>query len=252
MSKQVTEKDLLRKAYRDYWQGYREHANSPCLYKNTDYPPVPEALTGLTCGAKTRAGTPCKRIDLYWSGRCKFHGGLSTGPLTESGKAQARENGKLGGRGRVSKPNPLETLRKPQDGALIPGPSGGNTEANPMETVRKQRGPVDLNTPTEAGLRAHVLVGIARKDLETDYPVKEPNPLDSSEKLTFHVEDTGIPALAENLTKPVLLNDQNGNVSVKVQCKNCSNISAGFSCLSPNSGQSVPDLGEWRLCQQFA
>ncbi|WP_405045507.1 HGGxSTG domain-containing protein [Pseudomonas extremaustralis] len=42
--------------------------------------PFPPELQGLRCGAKTRAGTPCKRRDLYASGRCRLHGGLSTGP----------------------------------------------------------------------------------------------------------------------------------------------------------------------------
>ncbi|MDZ5432879.1 HGGxSTG domain-containing protein [Pseudomonas fluorescens] len=42
--------------------------------------PFPDELRGMTCGAKTRAGTPCKRRDLYKSGRCRLHGGLSTGP----------------------------------------------------------------------------------------------------------------------------------------------------------------------------
>lgn len=42
--------------------------------------PLPEELRALTCGARTRAGTPCKRRDLYASGRCRLHGGLSTGP----------------------------------------------------------------------------------------------------------------------------------------------------------------------------
>ncbi len=42
--------------------------------------PFPDELRGMTCGAKTRAGTPCKRRDLYASGRCRLHGGLSTGP----------------------------------------------------------------------------------------------------------------------------------------------------------------------------
>lgn len=42
--------------------------------------PFPPELRGLRCGAKTRAGTPCKRRDLYASGRCRLHGGLSTGP----------------------------------------------------------------------------------------------------------------------------------------------------------------------------
>eukprot|EP01037_Dinobryon_pediforme_P015942 gene15942-16108_t len=56
--------------------------------------PFPDILRGLTCGARTRAGTPCKRIDLYRSGRCKLHGGLSTGPRSAEGKAVASRNGK--------------------------------------------------------------------------------------------------------------------------------------------------------------
>lgn len=43
-------------------------------------PTMPPELIGMTCGAKTRAGTPCKRRDLGRSGRCKLHGGRSTGP----------------------------------------------------------------------------------------------------------------------------------------------------------------------------
>lgn len=38
------------------------------------------------CGARTRAGTPCKAQALK-NGRCFIHGGLSTGPRTEEGKA---------------------------------------------------------------------------------------------------------------------------------------------------------------------
>lgn len=58
-----------------------------------DCPRLPDELRSLTCGAKTRAGTPCKRVDLYESGRCRFHGGLSTGPLTPEGKQRAALNG---------------------------------------------------------------------------------------------------------------------------------------------------------------
>lgn len=50
------------------------------------------------CGAKTRKGTPCKSKVLYRGGRCKLHGGLSTGPKTQKGKAASRRNGKKGGR----------------------------------------------------------------------------------------------------------------------------------------------------------
>lgn len=56
-----------------------------------------EAKGGI-CGAKTRAGTPCKQKALYHSGRCKLHGGLSTGPTTHEGKARSALNGRLGGR----------------------------------------------------------------------------------------------------------------------------------------------------------
>lgn len=53
-----------------------------------------------TCGAKTRSGAPCKQKSIYWNGRCKFHGGLATGPKTEAGKEQCRINGRKGGRPR--------------------------------------------------------------------------------------------------------------------------------------------------------
>ena len=69
-------------------------------WKERDYmgsanpPPFPEELRGITCGAKTRAGTPCKQKDIYNNGRCKFHGGLSTGPRTKRGKRRASLNWK--------------------------------------------------------------------------------------------------------------------------------------------------------------
>jgi hypothetical protein len=47
----------------------------------------------MTCGAKTRAGTPCKLTVIYENGRCKFHGGLSTGPKTHEGKKRSSMNG---------------------------------------------------------------------------------------------------------------------------------------------------------------
>lgn len=43
------------------------------------------------CGARTKAGTPCKMKATYASGRCKLHGGLSTGPRTDEGKDRIRE-----------------------------------------------------------------------------------------------------------------------------------------------------------------
>ncbi|HMU65546.1 MAG TPA: HGGxSTG domain-containing protein [Cellvibrionaceae bacterium] len=58
-------------------------------------PPYPQEIIGMACGARTRKGTPCKRTDLYLSGRCKFHGGMSTGPRTAEGKAKVALNGRV-------------------------------------------------------------------------------------------------------------------------------------------------------------
>lgn len=55
-------------------------------------PPFPDALRGLTCGARTRAGTPCKRTAIESNGRCKNHGGSSTGPRSKEGMEAARAN----------------------------------------------------------------------------------------------------------------------------------------------------------------
>ena len=40
------------------------------------------------CGAKTRKGHPCKMMSEAGKRRCKFHGGMSTGPKTPEGKAR--------------------------------------------------------------------------------------------------------------------------------------------------------------------
>ena len=45
-----------------------------------------------TCKAVTRRGTRCRCKPVPGSRRCRFHGGLSTGPKTEAGKEQARRN----------------------------------------------------------------------------------------------------------------------------------------------------------------
>ena len=43
---------------------------------------------GQRCGAKTRRGTPCKRPANKRNGRCRLHGGASTGPRTKEGLAK--------------------------------------------------------------------------------------------------------------------------------------------------------------------
>ena len=45
-----------------------------------------EARRQVRCNAKTRKGTPCKVLSEPGKRRCKFHGGLSTGPKTVEGR----------------------------------------------------------------------------------------------------------------------------------------------------------------------
>ena len=67
------------------------------------------------CGAKTRKGTPCqapvvwdKPRDRPRNGRCKLHGGLSTGPKTEEGRRRIAEATAVRNR-----------ARRPRDGGLF-------------------------------------------------------------------------------------------------------------------------------------
>lgn len=55
------------------------------------YPPQKPIIAPATCGAKTRKGTPCRAKPIPGKSRCKFHGGLSTGPRTPEGKARIAE-----------------------------------------------------------------------------------------------------------------------------------------------------------------
>jgi hypothetical protein len=44
------------------------------------------------CNARTKSGHPCRALGLEPSGRCKWHGGMSTGPRTAQGKAASAGN----------------------------------------------------------------------------------------------------------------------------------------------------------------
>ena len=51
---------------------------------------LPLAQSCPRCGAMTRAGTPC-RSPAMPNGRCRMHGGTSTGPRTAAGLARLRK-----------------------------------------------------------------------------------------------------------------------------------------------------------------
>ena len=56
-----------------------------------EWQPYPEQLRCIPCGASTRAGTPCKITVIFRNGRCKFHGGRSTGAKTRAGQKRQRD-----------------------------------------------------------------------------------------------------------------------------------------------------------------
>lgn len=48
-----------------------------------------DPMNAPRCGAKTRMGTPCKSPAMT-NGRCRMHGGKSTGPRTPEGLKRSR------------------------------------------------------------------------------------------------------------------------------------------------------------------
>ena len=70
-----------------------------------DYGPYAE----LHCGARgKRLGVPCRIKAIYANGRCRFHGGLSTGPKSIDGKARSAMNVR-----REGKPTNPSTSNRP-------------------------------------------------------------------------------------------------------------------------------------------
>jgi len=66
----------------------RPHAKQRGRLKNGNR--VGDFLQAPRCGARTRAGTPC-RAPAMPNGRCRLHGGKSTGPRTMAGLQRLRE-----------------------------------------------------------------------------------------------------------------------------------------------------------------
>lgn len=65
----------------------------------SEVPARPPKRERPKCGAMTRKGTPCQAPAVWLAGepaprngRCRMHGGLSTGPKTEAGKEAIRES----------------------------------------------------------------------------------------------------------------------------------------------------------------
>lgn len=74
----------------DYFVDHGVWLPAPVLPAFPEYPPECE---GMTCGAWGRQkGRPCQGKQIYNNGRCRLHGGLSTGPKTPEGKLASAAN----------------------------------------------------------------------------------------------------------------------------------------------------------------
>jgi hypothetical protein len=72
---------------------YLEHGVWPPPPILPSYPEFPAECFDIRCGAKAHSsGEPCRSKDIHKNGRCRFHGGLSTGPKTAEGKLAALGN----------------------------------------------------------------------------------------------------------------------------------------------------------------
>jgi hypothetical protein len=86
---------------------------SPGRPRGTNYP---GQGMRFTCGAKTRAGHPCRRKQSSASGRCRLHGGASTGPRTIEGRERiARAQRKRWEHWRLNNPRVLPELSRKQE-----------------------------------------------------------------------------------------------------------------------------------------
>ncbi len=91
--------DALRRAEEEYEATFEKWRKSPLGIPRPvpprldPWPEFPDECRGMMCGAQTRQGHLCRQTNLYPNGRCKFHGGASTGPVTQKGKRKAARNG---------------------------------------------------------------------------------------------------------------------------------------------------------------
>lgn len=76
-------------------KGRKRARRPPCTSPGATARGVPADYAGddpSLCNARTKTGQPCRALGLPGSGRCKWHGGLSTGPRTAEGKAESAKN----------------------------------------------------------------------------------------------------------------------------------------------------------------
>jgi len=144
-------------------RGWLRHGNAP-----GDYAKAPR------CGARTRAGGCCRQPAMK-NGRCRMHGGLSTGPRTAEGLARARrarwKHGFDSAETRALRRAAAETCR-----ALAAGVRLARAEIRRRRDAAAGRGPAQPRSSAAGGSASLGMGWIER--ISTLPPV----PLDGSQK----------------------------------------------------------------------
>jgi hypothetical protein len=72
---------------------FARHGSWPSPLELPSWPEFPLECRDMVCGGKgRRSGRPCQCKEIYANGRCKWHGGASTGPKTAEGRARSQSN----------------------------------------------------------------------------------------------------------------------------------------------------------------
>lgn len=95
-SRQHTNQEALDRIVREWAHAYRPEFTDAftCARMSLDRPtPKPANLARVVCGAtRHRDGQPCEALSVPGKRRCRFHGGMSTGPRTAEGRAKVARN----------------------------------------------------------------------------------------------------------------------------------------------------------------
>lgn len=123
------------------------------------------------CGAKTRAGTPCKQkagwgTNHVGTGRCKLHGGKSTGPKDRAKASISKKKNKNSEKhGLYSRHLPRETLEIMND----------ITDINPLEILW-----TNIKMQFASIIRAQKIMFVGDKDDHTTFKTGEQHGMESS------------------------------------------------------------------------
>ena len=96
--RELAERAGLHKQTVKYWEGKQGTLAGPTVFRMFEElvhammaSSTSDSSNRQLCGARTRKGHPCKAKALPGKRRCKFHGGMSTGPRTREGRQRIAE-----------------------------------------------------------------------------------------------------------------------------------------------------------------